>query len=146
MYHVPDAPPPTRLHQAQSAAIYFALVFGAGFTLGPIRVLLLEPRLGVRMAELIEAPLMLLAIVLAAHWITRTRCGRCTPAARLGIGLVTAGLVLAADIAVGVGLRGMTVIEVFTGRDPVSGPVYYALVLLTASAPWLMGTRTRAAQ
>jgi hypothetical protein len=29
----------------------------------------------------------------------------------------------------------MTWVEVFTTRDPVSGPVYYALVAFTAVAP-----------
>jgi len=31
--------------------LYFALTFGAGFLLGPIRILVLEPRVGVRAAE-----------------------------------------------------------------------------------------------
>jgi hypothetical protein len=37
-------------------------VFGTGFVLGPIRVLWAVPRLGERVAELMEAPLMLVAI------------------------------------------------------------------------------------
>ena len=37
---------------------YFALVFGAGFVLGMIRVPFLVPRLGERVAELVEMPFM----------------------------------------------------------------------------------------
>jgi len=36
----------------KAALAYFALVFGAGFMLGPIRILWVAPRLGERMAEL----------------------------------------------------------------------------------------------
>lgn len=127
------------LRWVKSAAIYFAIVFGVGFALGPIRVLWLEPRLGVRTAELIEAPFMLLAVILAGRWVGRRLCAGYSPAARVGVGLVAAGFVLVADLAVGVGLRGMSVLEVFTARDPVSGPLYYALVALTAVAPWVFG-------
>jgi hypothetical protein len=118
------------------SAIYFGLVFGAGFLLGPLRVLLLEPRVGSRAAELLEAPVMLAAILAAGRWVGRRWCRGLTPAAILAVGLTAAGLVLAADLAVGVGLRGMSVAEVFAGRDPVAGPVYYWLVALTAVAPW----------
>lgn len=121
------------------AAIYFAIVFGVGFALGPIRVLWLEPRLGLRAAELLEAPFMLVAIVVAGRWVGRRLCSSHSPAFRLSVGLLTASLVLAADVGVGVGLRDMSVTEVFTQRDPVSGPVYYALLALTAVAPWLLG-------
>jgi MFS family permease len=121
------------------AAIYFAVVFGVGFALGPIRVLWLEPRLGLRAAELVEAPFMLVAIIVAGRWVGRRLCSSHSPTFRLSVGLLAAGLVLAADVGVGVGLRDMSVTEVFTVRDPVSGSVYYALVALTAVAPWLLG-------
>jgi hypothetical protein len=127
------------LQLAKAAAIYFTIVFGVGFVLGPIRVLWLEPQLGARAAELIESPFMLVAIVLAGRWVGRRLCAGYSVCARFAVGLAAAGLVLAADLAVGVGLRGMSVVEVFTARDPVSGPVYYALVVLTAVAPWLFG-------
>jgi len=41
----------------KAATFYFALVFGAGFLLGTIRVLLVAPRFGTRTAELMVASL-----------------------------------------------------------------------------------------
>jgi hypothetical protein len=121
------------------AIIYFTVVFGVGFALGPVRILWLEPWQGSRAAELVEAPFMLLAIVVAGRWVGRRLCYSDSPTFRFRVGLLTAGLVLAADVGVGVGLRDRSVAEVFTQRDPVSGSVYYALVALTAIAPWLFG-------
>jgi hypothetical protein len=46
--------------------VYFALVFGAGFVLGPIRILFLVSHVrcvvGLRVAELMEFPVMLVVI------------------------------------------------------------------------------------
>jgi hypothetical protein len=55
----------------KASMLYFAVVFGAGLVLGPIRILWVVPRLGARMAELFEEPIMLGIIVLAARWIVR---------------------------------------------------------------------------
>ena len=51
--------------------VYFGLVFGVGFILGVVRVLVVEPHLGERWAELAEAPLMLTAIILSARLVVR---------------------------------------------------------------------------
>lgn len=118
---------------------YFGVVFGAGFVLGPIRVLWLVPRVGSRIAELLETPLILAAILIAAYWMNRRFPA--APRERLRTGFVALGLVLVADVAVGVSLRGMTVSEVFTNRDPVSGTVYYALLAVFSVAPWWMARR-----
>jgi len=48
------------------AVLYFLIVFGVGFVLGPVRVYWLERQLGETMATLCEAPFLLIAIVLAA--------------------------------------------------------------------------------
>ena len=119
------------------------MVFGVGFALGPLRVLLLEPRFGVPAAVLMEAPLLLAAIMLAGRWVGRTLCAGGSSLELLGVGVLAAGIVLIADVLVGVGLRGMTILAVFTARDLVSGSVYYALVAVTAIAPWMLGRSAR---
>lgn len=137
--------PPAGAAVLRAAITYFALVFGAGFILGPIRVLLLEPRVGTRMAELMETPLLLVVIVLAARWLHRARTSAMTHAQRLQVGALTVGCVLLADIGVGMGLRGMSLAAVFLERDPISGTAYYLLLALTALMPWWLGRRaTRA--
>ena len=56
---------------AKAGALYFALVFGAGFLLGPVRLEFVAPRLGARMAELIEAPVMFVVILASSRWVLR---------------------------------------------------------------------------
>jgi hypothetical protein len=123
--------------------IYFLLVFGAGFILGTIRVLLIVPLVGHRTAELLELPLMLIATVLAARWITRRFPEPRDSTARLAIGGIALGLMLAGELAVGIGLRGMTASDVFLNRDPVSGTAYYVSLILFAAMPWFVSRRQR---
>jgi hypothetical protein len=121
----------------QTAVLYFLLVFGAGFILGTGRVLLVVPLLGERVAELMEMPLMLAVIVAAAKWVIHHKLDSRQTSA-LSIGFIAMGFVLLADLGVGLWLRGMSATEVFLNRDPVSGTVYYAALLLFAVMPALI--------
>ncbi|MBH0192687.1 MAG: hypothetical protein HP492_13245 [Nitrospira sp.] len=121
--------------------VYFLLVFGAGFVLGTVRVLLIVPHVEHRAAELLEMPLMLIATVFAARWITRRFPDPHHHTARLAIGGIALGLMLAGELAVGIGLRGMTAADVMLNRDPVSGTAYYVSLLLFAAMPWLVSRR-----
>ena len=118
--------------------VYFLLVFGTGFVLGTVRVLLIVPLVGHRTAEHLEMPLMLIATVLAARWTIRRFPEPRTSASRLAIGGIALGFMLAGEMAVGIGLRGMTAAEVFLNKDPVSGAAYYVSLLLFAAMPWLV--------
>lgn len=119
----------------KAGALYFALVFGAGFAVGTLRVLFVAPRLGGRNAELIEAPFMLAITFLAARWTARRLAVPPAWRRRLGMGCVALGLLLAAEFGVVLGLRGLSLGEYFTTLDPVAGTVYYALLAVFAVMP-----------
>lgn len=127
-----------------AAVLYFLLVFGAGFVLGTVRVLFLVPLLGERIAELLEMPLMLGVIFFAARWIIRHRLDDRRLISTLSVGFIAMGLVLIADLAVGMLLRGMSSTEVFFDRDPVSGAAYYVSLLLFAVMPAILARRRQA--
>ena len=120
---------------------YFLLVFGAGFVLGTIRVLLVVPHLGDRAAELLEMPLMLTATVVAARWIASRFPEPRTSAGRWAVGGIALGFMLAGELAVGIGFRGLTATEIILSRDSVSGTAYYLSLLLFAAMPWLVSLR-----
>jgi hypothetical protein len=122
----------------KAGVLYFALVFGAGFVLGPIRILWLVPRFGTRTAELMETPLMLAVIIVAARWVTRRLALPSTSSKRLGVGLVALGLLLVAEFSVVLWLRGMTIREYLASRDPMAGTVYIVMLGLFAIMPLLV--------
>ena len=119
----------------KAAAVYFALVFGMGFVLGPIRILFLVPRFGVRLAELMEFPVMLVVIVLAARWLVRKF--QLTAHALL-VGFLALTLMIAFEFTLVLWLRGLTLSEYFRERDPVAGVVYYLMLLGFAAMPYFM--------
>lgn len=123
------------------AAIYFSLVFGVGFVLGTMRVLWLVPQFGDRLSELLEMPLMLVAIVLAARWIVRRWGDDSGSLPLLWVGVWALGLLLTAEVGVGVLLRGLSPVEALLNRDPVSGAIYYLMLVVFALMPWLLSRR-----
>ena len=125
------------MHWAKAACLYFVSVFGAGFVLGFVRVLLLVPRLGVRAAELIEMPVMVMATILAARWVVLCFGGASVRRAPLRVGFLALSLLMASEIGLGI-VRGVPVSAYITARDPVSGPVYFAALTLFAFMPALV--------
>ena len=122
----------------KAGVLYFLLVFAAGFLLGSIRVPLLEPRLGARAAELLELPVMLLAIVAAARWVLRRLAVPASAAARLAMGGIALALMLAAEFGLVLSLRGMSIEQYLATRDPVSGTAYYLSLCVFALIPLAM--------
>lgn len=123
------------LRTVKAGVAYFLLVFGAGFLMGMIRVPFLVPRLGERIAELIEMPLMFVVIVLAARFVCRHFDLPPLGAVRLGAGGLALGLLIAAELLLAVALQDRSLGEYIASRDPVSGSVYLALLLLFAAMP-----------
>jgi len=95
----------------KAATTYFALVFGAGLILGPIRVLFIVPRFGVCVAELLEYPIMLVVIVVAARWLVRKFH---LAAESLLVGLLALGFMIAFEFTVVLWLRGTDLDRIFS--------------------------------
>lgn len=121
----------------RTAVIYFALVFAAGLVLGPIRVLWLEPVIGQTLAVACEAPLLLLAIGFAARLAPRWTALRGGWASHLGVGLIALLLQQVADLAVGFGLRGMTLQTQLDNFTTPPGWIYGFMLLVFALAPFI---------
>ena len=118
--------------------LYFAVVFGTGLVLGPVRVLWLEPRVGPAIAELIEAPFLVIAMVGAARWIPKI--ARTTENLRSSAFIRVGALVLLlmADFTVGYSLRGLALPEQLARFATAPGVIYAILLLLFALMPVLL--------
>jgi hypothetical protein len=121
-----------------TAFCYFALTFGAGFLLGPLRIFLMVPRVGARAAELAELPVMIIVTWLAARWTIRRFRVPLSTGSRLVMGVVAFALLLAAEFALVLPLRGLTLQQYFATRDPVSSVAYYASLVLLALMPLIV--------
>jgi hypothetical protein len=123
----------------KAGLLYFAIVFGAGFVLGPIRILLVVPRLGDITAELLEAPIMLVVIILASQWVIQYLSVPFTFSSRLGMGFLGLGLMVAAEFTFVLWIRGISVKEYLKSRDRISGMVYYVMLVVFAVMPTILG-------
>ena len=125
----------------KAGLFYFALVFGVGFLLGPLRILWVVPRFGTRVAELMETPIMFVVILIAARWIIRRLAIPSTSSRRMGMGCIALGLLLAAEFTLVIWLRGLSIREYLATRDPVSGTVYHLMLGVFAIMPLLVARR-----
>jgi hypothetical protein len=126
---------------AAAAVLYFAVVFGVGFLLGPIRVLWLEPKLGPTGASLCEAPFLLLTMVVAARRVpdfVRLRQGW-APLALMGGGALV--LQQLADFAVGISLRGLAPSEQLAHFSTAPGLIFAGLLVAFAAMPIVVNLR-----
>ena len=123
----------------KAGVLYFVLVFAAGFVLGAIRTFLVVPRLGVRTAELMEAPIMFGISILAARWVVRHIGIPPLRWRRLALGCIALGLMLLAEFAFVLWVRGLTIHGYFQTRDPISGTVYFLTLAAFAVIPIFVG-------
>lgn len=121
---------------------YFALAFGTGFALGSVRVLLVVPRLGERWAELLEMPVMGLAVWYWARWLLRRQV--LSKQRALAAGGVALALLLAAELGTALLLQQRSLADEIARHDPVSGTAYVLMLLLFALMPALLCHHARA--
>ena len=129
-------------HVLRAAAIYFCIVFAVGLVLGPVRVLWLEPWLGRTLAVLCEAPFLILAMWFGARWAPAW--ARLEPGwwSRLMMGIAALVMQQLADLAVGFGLRGMTLSDQIAYFVTPPGFIYAAILILFAVMPLIVTLQT----
>lgn len=121
------------------AVLYFALVFGGGFLLGTLRILLVERLLGRDAAEIAESPVMVLWSFLVARGLARRFAWPREPRWRLALGVCALALMLAAELGVGAWIRGATLRETIESRTSLSGAFFLVALAAFALMPWLEG-------
>jgi len=122
----------------KAGTIYFLLVFAVGWVLGPIRELWLVPHLGRTTGLLFEAPLMVIAMILAAGWVLRRLYVPYALNARLAVGLVALAILLVAELAGVRWMRRISIQEYLAGYATPSGLISLLLFLLFAAMPSLV--------
>jgi hypothetical protein len=85
---------------------------------------------------------MVVVCWLGARWVTRRLAVPPATGARLGMGGLAGALLLAAEFAMVLPLRGVTIEEYFATRDPVAGAAYYLAVAIMMLVPTLAGRRS----
>ena len=118
------------------AAVYFGIVFAAGFALGTLRTLVLAPRFGALWAVLLELPVMLV--------ISWWACGRVVTrfevpprfGSRAAMGAIAFAFLMLAELALSVSLFGRSTSEYAAdlmtphGLVGLGGQVAFALIPL----------------
>jgi hypothetical protein len=130
------------MRTAAAALLYFAIVFGTGFVLGPIRVLWLEPQVGPVLASICEAPFLIAAMVLSARWVPGAVGLNRNLASLSLMGAGALALQQMADIIVGLTLRGMPLSEQYAQFATPQGLVYAALLIAFALMPVVVSRRS----
>ena len=128
-------------HIVRASFLYFALVLGAGFLLGSVRVPFIVPRLGERWAELAEMPIMAMVIFVAAGYILRRYPEVQTRGRALVVGFMALALSISAELALAVVLQSQSLAEFLASRDKVSGSVYLVMLVAFALMPRLRLSR-----
>jgi hypothetical protein len=117
-------------------------VFGCGYVLGAIRILWFVPIIGVRLAELLETPIMIVVSILAARWTVLRLNVPSASSLRLAMGGVALALLLTAEFGLVSWIRGLSIKDYLTTREPVSGTVYYAALAVFAIMPLFVARKT----
>lgn len=118
-------------------ALYFALVFAAGFVLGAIRTLIVAPRVGDLAAVAIELPVMLAISWVACGAVLRwIRPGQGI-AARAVMGLLAFALLMVAELALSLALGVPSVATWLAGLTTAPGMLGLAGQLAFAIFPMI---------
>jgi hypothetical protein len=115
------------------------LMFAVGWIVGPIRELWAVPHFGRVEATVVEAIIMLIAMVVAARWAIRRFEVPHTFASTLSMGLISIGLLFPAEIAGIVWVRRLSVQEYAASLVTIPGIISLRLLLFFTAIPIVVG-------
>jgi len=132
------------MRPASAGLAYAAVVFGVGFVLGAVRVIIVAPRFGPTAAVLLETPL----ILGASWWLARLSIARFqvsrAVSARLVMSLVAFAVLMLAEVTLARVFFGRTVAEYLSQLATVPGAIGLAAQVAFACFPLIQGAGTRA--
>lgn len=125
-----------------AGAVYFAAVFAAGFVLGVLRALVLQPQVGPVPAVLIELPLILgFAWWACAHILRRVRLA---PDQAVAMGAVAFSLLMLGEACISVWPAGRSLSQHLALYAQTAHVLGLVGQLGFACIPWLQSRRGRA--
>ncbi len=116
---------------------YSAIVFAAGFILGTVRVLVIEPMLGALPAVALETPVILCLSWIASAFLTRRLAVAPTLSGRLVMGACAFGLLMAAELSLSMAAFGRSADEFAAGLVEPAGLLGLSAQLVFAAMPAL---------
>jgi len=122
----------------KAGVIYFLFVFAVGWVLGPIRELWVVPRFGRTIGVFLEAPIMLIAMIISARWVIRRFEVPETLRATISMGLVAVGILTVAEIAGVLWVRRLSLQEYLGSLVTAPGVISLLMFLLFAAMPTLV--------
>jgi len=125
-----------------SGAVYFAIVFLAGFAFGALRTLAIAPLLGEAIAVLLEAPVILTISWFVAIWCVGRFEVSAEPRARLAMGGVAFALLMLAELGVAMIFFHRSVAEHLAGYQSAAGAIGLAAQVAFAWVPWTLTWRS----
>lgn len=121
-----------------AGVVYFVLVYMAGFVLGVGREVVVAPLVGRVAAVLVEAPLMIVAMMVAAVQVTRRLSLPGDAVSRAAMGAVGFGLLTLAEAVLARLLRGLHLEQWLMSFATAEGAIALALFVLFAAMPMLV--------
>jgi hypothetical protein len=131
------------MRSLKAGLIYFLLVFALGWVLGPIRELWAVPRFGRIQALLIEAVIMLIAMIVSSRWVIRRFNVPQALGSTIPMGLVAIGILAPAEIAGVQWVRGVSLQDYLASFVTAPGLISAVMFMLFAAMPSLITLLTR---
>ena len=122
----------------KAGVIYFLLLFALGWIMGPIRELWAVPRFGRMTALLVEAIIMLIAMIVAAGWVTLRFDVPRTLGSTIPVGLVALVILAPAEIAGALWVRGQSLQDYTASFVTAPGVISLVMFVLFAVMPTLV--------